>query len=83
MKLGDKVRDRITGFEGIATSVTTYVNGCVRYGVQPQALDKDGKPAEPQYFDIEQLQVVQKVMEPKKSTAGGPGAIPRGLPNPR
>src|ERR1700728_2195934 len=43
VKLGDVVRDRISGFAGVATSRTEYLNGCVRWQVSPQHLH-DGKP---------------------------------------
>lgn len=33
IKLGDKVRDLVTGYEGIATSRTEFMNGCVQYDV--------------------------------------------------
>ena len=33
--LGNKVRDKVTGMEGIAVSRVEYLNGCVQYAVQP------------------------------------------------
>ena len=36
IKLGQEVRDRVTGFKGIATARTTYLQGCDRISVQPQ-----------------------------------------------
>jgi hypothetical protein len=33
--LGKKVKDKITGFEGIATSKHIYLTGCNQYAVQP------------------------------------------------
>jgi hypothetical protein len=32
-QLGDRVRDPITGFEGICVSVIQYMQGCERIGV--------------------------------------------------
>lgn len=42
IKLGDKVRDRVTGFEGIATHRTEFMNGCVQILVSPRL--KKGEP---------------------------------------
>lgn len=42
--LGDKVKDRITGFEGIVTARTEFLYGCVRVNVTRQnKVDKEGK----------------------------------------
>jgi len=62
--LGDKVRCKVDGFEGIATSRVEYLNGCVQYGVRPN-VDKDGKRVDVSYIDIEELEVV----EPEKNKA--------------
>lgn len=35
--LGTKVRDMVTGVEGILTSRTVFLNGCVQYGIRPRA----------------------------------------------
>lgn len=82
IKLGSKVRDRITTLEGIATSRTEYLNGCVRYAVQPVGL-KDGKIIDPDYVDVEQLEVIEEPEDKKVVPSGGPRDAPRALPNPR
>jgi hypothetical protein len=38
--LGKEVKDKVTGFSGIAVSVHGYITGCTQYGVQPKV---DGK----------------------------------------
>jgi len=61
IKLGQLVKDVITGFQGIAQCRMEYLNGCVRFYVQPKAFtDKDGKLTIPdsQAFDEEQLEIV-------------------------
>lgn len=58
MGLGDRVKDPITGLKGIVVCVTTWLHGCIRIGVQPEST-KDGKPAEPVYFDQSQLQLLK------------------------
>jgi hypothetical protein len=59
VRIGDKVRDIITGLEGIAIARTVWINGCVRLVVQPQE-HKDGKPAEVSTFDEPQLIVLAR-----------------------
>lgn len=49
--LGDRVKDPITGFAGIVTAVTTWLHGCIRITIEPEKLDKDGKPQEGRAFD--------------------------------
>lgn len=61
--LGDKLRDRITGFEGIAAARLTYISGTVQYTLQPDKLDS-GKVMDQAAFDWQRLEFV---------TAGPPG----------
>ncbi len=58
-KLGTKVRDKVSGIEGIAVSEVTHLNGCVRYGVQPKSMEA-GKMPDQQWFDIEQLEYIDE-----------------------
>lgn len=57
--LGHKVRDRVTGFEGVATSVTFDLYGCIQAIVNPGA-GKDGKLGEQVWMDVARLEVVSK-----------------------
>ena len=68
--LGDRVRDTITGFVGIVTCRSQWLNNCNTYGVQPTAL-KDGAPQDRQAFDEPQMELVEeKVAESHRSTGG-------------
>ncbi len=41
IQLGDKVKDIVTGMNGVAISRVTFMNGCIYYNVQePQNMDK-------------------------------------------
>ena len=52
IKLGHEVKDRVTGFQGIVVSVTHFLNGCIRMGVQRKYNPKkDEKTTEPDIFD--------------------------------
>jgi len=57
IKLGQLVRDTLTGFEGVAVARTEWLFGCVRVTVQPKALDDKGVPIQNQCFDEAQLDV--------------------------
>lgn len=54
--LGLRVKDRVSGFEGTVTSVSFDLYGCIQAIVNP-GVDKDGKPADSQWFDIVRLEV--------------------------
>lgn len=58
IKLGDRVRDIYTGFEGTAASRTQWLHGCDRIGIEPTELDKDGKVQESQCFDEQRVELV-------------------------
>lgn len=82
INLGDMVRERFTGFEGVATAETKYLNGCNRIQVQPLEL-KDGIPQEGIWIDKKQLSV-KKLKTTKKETeeTGGPMEVPSNNMNP-
>lgn len=71
IQLGQLVRDTISGFEGKVTSRIEYLNGCVRYGVQPP-VDKDGKMPAGEFIDWQQLEVlVDDTVTALPARAGG------------
>lgn len=53
--LGVKVRDKVTGFEGVAESVSFDLYGCVQVAVRPAVKDDDLK--EGRWFDVQRLTV--------------------------
>ena len=59
--LGRRVKDSITGYEGIAVARTLWLYGCIRIGVQGD-LNKDGKVPDILTFDEAQLNVIPKPM---------------------
>lgn len=79
--LGDRAKDRISGFVGIVTGITEWLYGCRRIGLQGEKL-KDGKPQETVWVDEGQAILVKpEVVKPFEVAAtpvlstGGP---PRG-----
>ena len=79
--LGDEAKDVITGFTGIITCRTQWLNNCNVYGLQPQKL-KDGKPLEKSYFDEPQMELVEKKVHKESRKTGGPahGAVQTNRP---
>ena len=55
--LGLKVRDRVSQLEGVVTSVTFDLYGCVQTLVHT-GVDKEGKLREQAWFDIARLEIV-------------------------
>ena len=81
VNLGDKVRDMVSGFVGIAVAKTEYLQGCNRISVQA-AVKKNEKPEEWQAFDEPQVKVIKrKVAKQGSKKTGGykPGGIQRTL----
>jgi hypothetical protein len=76
-KLGDRVEDEITGFQGIVTGRSEYLYGSVQVHVAAEKLDKipDG-----QWFDEDRVKVVKAGAVQRRSLAdaraGGPLTCP-------
>ena len=86
IKLGQLVKDRVSGFEGIAVWRSAYLQGCDRYGVQPPINEKGDLPKAHE-FDEPDLEVVgdgllkpvtpepvqpEPVAPPRRRRTGGP-----------
>lgn len=56
--LGDKVKDKVTGFEGIVVGKTVYTTRCIHYAIQPIKLDEKNKPEDWQFFDTVRLELL-------------------------
>lgn len=83
IELGSKVKDKVSGFEGITVARTMWLNGCARITVQPP-VDKDGKLPDSICVDEFQLELVQAgVVTTGRPDTGGPlPFVPRPPPNP-
>ena len=74
--LGDKVKDTITGYTGIAVAKTDWLHGCTRITVKSQTL-KDGAPIKSQTFDEPQLKLLKsKSVKRGRKDTGGPRPSP-------
>ena len=77
IKLGCRVRDTFTGFEGVATGRSEWLYGCTRISIQPTEL-KDGKVVEPDWFDVQRVEVIDVgfSLTPQVGLIGGPQSDP-------
>jgi len=78
VKLGDLVKDTITGVQGVVVTRSEWLNGCETVSVQQRELDKDGKPHERLAFDVEQIELVERQgMKKATKESGGPTSVQR------
>lgn len=72
INLGDKVRDCITGFEGVVTGRAVYITGCAQFLVVPQTRKPDGEPNEARWFDVDRLEPLGGSVILPRRTSNGP-----------
>lgn len=75
-QLGDRVKDLVSGFEGICTGRLEYLNGCVQYQVTPKRDTKTGKMIDGYYIDDFQLKLVKAGAVPAYQDAPAEKATP-------
>ncbi|HEC64169.1 MAG TPA: hypothetical protein ENI23_02615 [bacterium] len=74
IKLGQEVKDKITGYTGIAVSRTHFFQGCDRIGVQLREV-VENKTIDPETFDEPDLEIVSEGILPiEKPKSTSPGA---------
>lgn len=95
IEMGDRVRDRISGYEGIVVGITDWMYGCRRPMVQSTGLNTDGKPIELQSFDEPQLELLEhaaiapslrdvaQLPDYVPARTGGPQPTPARRPSPQ
>lgn len=57
IKLGQTVRDAISGFKGTVTATVQYITGCNQVLVQPKAKD-DGGMVDSAWVDVSRVEVL-------------------------
>ena len=72
VKLGRKYRDKVTGFEGVAVSIHTYLQGCNR--ISMERLSPEGDKIISLAFDEPNLEPAdaRQFVEPGDGSTGGP-----------
>lgn len=59
MNVGDRVKEKISGFKGVIVAKTEWLYGCTRFTVQPEKLDKEGAVQKTETFDEPQLELIK------------------------
>ncbi len=54
-RLGEELKDIVTGFKGVVMGRTEYLTGCNHYGLAPQKIKADGTVADWTWFDESRL----------------------------
>ncbi len=62
-EIGDRVKDKITGFVGICDALSVFGNGITQYRVQAECV-ADGKPLDPVWFEEPQLELIDEQVIP-------------------
>lgn len=75
--LGLRVKDRVTGFEGVVTSVTYDLYGCIQALVNP-GVDKDNKTRDSMWLDTNRLSVVDPTPVMPVPDFGHPAWVDKG-----
>lgn len=57
INLGDKVTDKITGFQGIVTGIVHHITGCHQALLAPK-VKEDGALVRSEWFDLDRLEVL-------------------------
>ena len=71
IKLGEKVKETITGYTGIVMARTAYLTGCTQVALAGKVL-KDGTVPEWQWFDEKRCVSISKtVVDLEKEDTGG------------
>lgn len=73
--LGERYRDSFTGFEGVATSRTEFLYGCVRVCLEADTLKDDGTPKDA-VFDEQRLMTGAGDKPAPTAKSGGPRSVP-------
>ena len=81
--LGAKVRDKVTGIEGIVTTLAEHLTGCSRAWVEPRVNEKGETPG--LWVDVSRLEVLieNAVTLEAEVVAAAPSPSDCGDPNAR
>lgn len=78
--LGYKVKDAVTGFEGVVSSVSFDLYGCVQAIVTPATVNKDGKIGDSHWFDVKRL--IKTSKKPVMAVSSFEGKTPTSVNGP-
>jgi hypothetical protein len=72
-KNGDKVREKVTGFEGTITGTAFYMTGCNTYLLTAKAVALDKEPVA-LWYDEGRLEFIEKHIDPEDVKAEEKGS---------
>ena len=79
-QLGDRVKDKISGLEGLVTGKAEYLYGCKKILMAPETLTKEGDLRNETWIDEDRVEVKRAAVLPIPSSAseraGGPDNEP-------
>lgn len=67
IELNSKVKDKITGYEGVVTGRAEYLTGCIQYLVTAQRLTNDGNIANGEWLDEVRLTESERKGGPQRN----------------
>ena len=79
IELGQKGKDKITGFKGIIIGRSQYIYGCDQYALSPE-VSKDGKIGDTCWFDEGRIEIIAKGILPSMVRVEKPGGPNRDAP---
>lgn len=82
IKLGSRVKDRVTGFEGLAVARTVWVSGNITIGIEPTTL-QEGKPVEAHSFEHQRVELLEEKAPPVSKQNSAVSGGPQNDPSPR
>jgi hypothetical protein len=77
--LGHKVVDKVTGMKGVVTSISFDLYGCIQAVITPAIDEKELKPREGHWYDVQRLKVTSRepvMAVPTFSVESGPERKP-------
>ena len=80
IELGQKARDKITGFAGIITGRAQYLYGCDQYVLAPPVKEADGKIEQGQWFDEGRIEITGAGVTAAEVQVEKPGGPNRDAP---
>lgn len=80
--IGQKAKDKITGFQGILTGRASYLYGCDQYLINPP-VDKEGKIGDACWFDEGRIEILGVGVTAESVSVEKPGGPNRDSPRGR
>ena len=59
IELGDTIKHKVTGFQGVVTCIATYLRTPTRLSVEAQGLDTNSRPIPDQWYELSEVDKVE------------------------